>query len=150
MPSKEFSPSLKLNYGDHAEQVVLEFLLNRLGQGRVEHLPLGPYGPDLSFQDNNGLWIYADVERRGNWRADQDTFPFETVHMPKRKLKFARLGQPYFYISVRDDCRRAIIFSDNSIQSAVCIVCGNRFVPEGEEFIDLPLAEGRYVSLSDG
>jgi len=150
LTSKAFDAQLKAEYGDPAEAVVLDFLRNRLGDDRVEELPLGRYGPDLAFQNDAGEWIYADVERRGNWKGEQDAFPFETVHMPKRKLKFADLGKPYFYISVRDDCQRAIMFGHRAIVQAVCVVCGNRFVPDGEEFVDLPREKGRYVVLQEG
>lgn len=128
---------------------MLRFLCNKLGSDNVEQLPLGRYGPDLGFQ-LRGRWVYADVERRGNWKAGQADFPFDTVHMPKRKLKFADLGRPYFYISVRDDCLRAIIFRHDDIQDAICVVCGNRFVAAGEEFVDLPIGKGSYVSLPQG
>ena len=128
---------------------MLSYLRNRLGPDNVEHLPLGLYGPDLGFK-LDGSWVYADVERRGNWKADQADFPFDTVHMPKRKLKFAELGRPYFYISVRDDCLRAIMFDHEDIVSAVCVVCGNRFVAAGEQFVDLPTGKGSYVTLSQG
>ena len=146
MTSKAFDPQLKADYGDAAEEVVLAYLTNTLGADNVQHLPLGIYGPDLGFK--HGLhWVYGDVERRGSWKADQDDFPFDTVHMPKRKLKFANLGRPYFYISVRDDCQRAIIFHHEDIMDAVCVVCGNRFVAAGEEFVDLPRDRGAYVEL---
>lgn len=147
--TKLFDPQLKATYGDAAEDVVLHYLRNTLGSDNVEQLPLGIYGPDLGFR-HDGEWVYADVERRGNWKADQADFPFDTVHMPKRKLKFAALGRPYFYISVRDDCQRAIIFRHDDIQDAICVVCGNRFVAAGELFVDLPTGKGSYVALSQG
>jgi len=144
---KPFDIRLKEDYGDEAEATVYRYLCGLLGADKVEQLPLGPYGPDLAFEDTHGRWVFADIERRGNWKAHQSHFPFDTVHMPKRKLRFTALGRPYFYISVRDDCQRAIVFHHEDIVDAVCVICGNRYVSAGEEFVDLPRDRGAYVEL---
>lgn len=104
------------------------------------------YGIDLVRYDQAGNIIYGvEVERRFNWNGMK--FPFETLHIPYRKLKFAALPYQTYFVAVNNDLSWAMILDLALIKGEATVVVQNRFVADGEEFFNVPTTKCWVVDV---
>ena len=99
------------------------------------------YGPDLFVPDGN---YYAEVEVKHSWKTYK--FQFDTVNIPKRKLKYLDYGMVVFYV-LSKDLRRAIIVQGRSLKPEYLKEVKNKFISEGEFFFQIPLSCCIVVTL---
>jgi hypothetical protein len=105
------------------------------------------YGPDLIVYKGFKPAYYAEVEIKRVWKADQNEFPWETVQLPSRKLKFANLGVPIEFFILREDLGMAIIIPDYVVLRSPVEEVKNKYVPEGELFVKVLISECNLVEL---
>lgn len=117
-------------YGKAAEQAVQNWLF-RNGYV-ISPLPHGAFKWDC-LACNDAEKAYVEVERRGSWA--HGCFPFDTVHVPVRRIKS---GDAWLFV-VRDDLNAALLVFFRYIQACAEIEVENKFVPSGEHFRDVPI-----------
>lgn len=66
-----------------------------------------PFGIDLLQYDGDNIVAGYELERRQIWTT-QD-FPFDTIHIPARKMKYAKLPFMTYYVVVNKDISFALI-----------------------------------------
>lgn len=80
---KPFSLDL-YDKNDNAKELIIKLLHNK---GFKAWINPDKYGIDVIAQRENNPYIYYEVEVKHNWVGA--VFPFNTIHIPARKLKFA-------------------------------------------------------------
>ena len=89
------------------------------------------YGPDLQIPNRK---IFLEVEIKYNWKGYNEKFPFNTVHVLKRKKKYLKYGKILFYI-LSSNLKYAIAFKDEYIQDKYLVEVPNKRVASGEYFL---------------
>ena len=105
------------------------------------------YGPDLIVYKGFKPAYYAEVEIKRVWKSNQDVFPWATVQLPSRKLKFTQLGVPVEFFILREDLKMAIVIPDHIVENSPQEEVKNKYVPEGEMFIKIDVSECGVVEL---
>lgn len=107
------------------------------------------YGPDLIVYKGFKPAYYVEVEIKKVWKQDQDTFPWATVQLPGRKVKFTELGVMCEFFILREDMKMAIVIADHVVASSPQNVVKNKYVTEGEIFVTIDLSECDVVNLEE-
>lgn len=103
---------------------------------------------DLDLIDINGeLYAYSEVEVRGKDAWPGHYFERETLHIPARKDKFLGLPYPMVYVAMNWMLSSAFLVRDREIIKWPLRVVPNKFVPDGEEFYDVPVSRLRFEDL---
>ena len=123
-------------YDACAKQKFKEYLETK-GYTAEEH-PFRQYDVDLGAWNKEKTLLF-DVEVRPGWESG--SFPFQTIHLPCRKEKFLNHLFPVFFIAFRKDLKRFVSIPDTALNRK--IIVKNKYVPEGEEFFDVPIQECR-------
>lgn len=108
----------------------------------VEVEPFGRYDIDLGAK-KKGENILIDVEVKINWT--RGSFPFKTVHLPKRKAKFLKHVFPVYFVIFRQDLENFVIICGKILRNTV--VVQNKYMPNGEEFFSVPIDQCDQVLL---
>lgn len=132
---KPFSQEL-YDQDDNAKFKVLSYL-----QGRDINAIVNPdqYGVDLIETDGPRTW---EVEVKHNWAGGR--FPFQTVHISARKLKFAI---PHSWFSICNHSLESVIFIKGEVAAASPIVSKSTIYTQDEQFIAVPLREAWVGAL---
>jgi len=147
---KLYSQALDNGFGQLAELAVVQFMKNRPDIVHVERYPHGEkdvdikawLGPESRYP---GCGYYIDVEIRGNWLWPQTTFPFPTIHVPRRKRRMVLNRQPFFYFVVRLDCMRLASVPGSIIMDSEILRSKNKY--DNAEFYNVPVENLRYWDL---
>jgi hypothetical protein len=107
------------------------------------------YGPDLIVYKGFKPDFYAEVEIKKVWKKDQDEFPWSTVQLPARKLKFMSLGAPCEFFILREDLKMAIILPDYIVAASPVSEVKNKYVPDGEMFVTVDVSDCQVVIISE-
>jgi hypothetical protein len=127
---KPFSIDL-YDKNDDAKELVIQ-ALQKLGYKAWVNPDI--YGIDIICQRENGPYTYHEVEVKHNWKGD--SFPFATIHIPARKLKFAN-PQSFFVILNHERTHMLVIPGLQLIKSP--IITKSTIYTENEEFIEVTL-----------
>jgi hypothetical protein len=100
------------------------------------------YGVDL-YAAKDGRTFVIEVEVKHSW---DNEFFFDTVHLPARKKKFARLNSSIFCV-LDKHCSRALITTGEQVLASKLYIVPNKYVADHEEFFDVPLSEFLLVNL---
>ena len=76
-----------------------------------------------------------EIERRECWTGDK--FPFQTVHIPRRKRKF--FNTPIIYCIVNKEYTHMMYIDSGKIMMCPVREVKNKYVAEGEFFYDVDL-----------
>lgn len=117
--------------------------LRRVGATEIVFDPFGKYGIDVKARLFDGREIYLDAEVRENWKRGK--FPFDTVHVPERKGKFARKGS--YFVSIRKDFKKMLLVPGELLTSDRLVEQPNRYLAGGEQFYAVPIEEVKQVSI---
>lgn len=98
-----------------------------------------PYGVDIIA--TNKAMSY-EVEVKHNWEAGE--FPFDSVHIPARKLKF--LDRPVKFVILSSNKNWAIVIDGEVVRASRVIQKDTKFT-KGESFIEVPTQKAALVSL---
>jgi len=141
---KPFDPALFAETDRSARNAVMEYIG---ASGIFVQDNPDIYGPDLIVYKGFKPDFYAEVEIKKVWKKDQDEFPWTTVQLPKRKLKFMDLGAPCEFFILREDRKMAIIIPDFVVAKSPVSVVPNKYVAEGELFVTIDVSECQVVEL---
>ena len=95
------------------------------------------YGQDLVVK------YHVEIERRPGWTGPQ--FPFQTVHIPFRKVKF--MHSFCIYMVTNRECSHALQTDIRDVPKFPLREVGNKYVRMGERFYDVPLSVFSLVCL---
>lgn len=142
---KQFDPILFASNDERARAAVVDYLN---GQGVYCQPADDKYGPDLAVYTGYKHKYFIECEIKLVWRADQDIFPWGTVQIPERKLKYIKstTKDVQFWI-LRSDCQYAVIIEDHVVSSSPITIIPNRLVAEGEAFVQVPIEQCNIVRL---
>jgi hypothetical protein len=151
---KQFDIELYRENDKRARAAVAEYLN---GQGLYCHPNEDKYGPDLCVYTGYKHKYYVETEVKlayrppqsgvpDNWRGE---FPFPTVQIPERKLKFTRSGKPVEFWVLSADLQFAIVISEEVLCSAPLVEVPNSLVASGEQFIQVPIEQVQILNLRE-
>lgn len=134
MASKPFSESLFQDNDAAAKEKVIWALLKR---GIIAQENSDPYGVDLVSNGNS-----YEVEVKHNWTGI--TFPFRTVHIAARKLKFA--NEAMRFVILNSPLTWAIVIN-GAVAASSPIIKKDTSLTEGEDFISVPTQKAAFIKL---
>lgn len=141
---KEFSRHLHRTNDPLARKAILDYFATN----RPFIVPNpDPYGIDLIMKWGGRVVMGIEVERRLNWRGP--IFPFPTIHVPVRKLRYACLGYPSFYMPTNAEMTHALVIPFSHLTAMKTVESENRFVSRGEYFVDVPLPIADTIVLDE-
>lgn len=132
---KPFSQEL-FDADDHAKHKVIKWLGTRGVQAQVNP---DDYGIDLIEINGPRAW---EVEVKHNWSGHY--FPFRTVHIAARKLKFAR---PNWFFSILNHEHTHAIFIKGEIAALSSVITKDTALTSAEDFIEVPCADTWMMKL---
>jgi hypothetical protein len=132
---KPFSQEL-FNADDHAKHKVIRWLGTRGVQAQVNP---DDYGIDLIEIEGPRAW---EVEVKHNWSGH--LFPFRTVHLPGRKLKFA---QPNSFFAILNHEHSHAIFIKGEVAAASPTITKDTSLTSAETFIEVATEETWIMKL---
>jgi len=141
MSKKEFSNELHDSYDQPAKDAFVAYISANYPNSIVIESPFGKYGVDFKITNQEKKVVYLDTEVRPSWVGS--TFPYTTIHLPTRKLKFANADT--YFLSLNRELTRGLLFKIRKSDTAVEV--SNKYVKSGEEFIDIPLSRCTYIDL---
>lgn len=132
---KTFSPSLHQENDDLAKAAGVEFLkgfdfVSSIAQN--ENI----YGVDLKFTDGD----YArslEVEVKRVWKGP--AFPYSTVQVPERKVKYFETGSDYLLLN--NEATVCIVIDAETILASPKVEVPNKYVSSGEMFFQVPVSK---------
>jgi hypothetical protein len=140
--SKVFSED-HYNADDNAKHKVIEWLV---AQGFMAWVNPDQYGIDVQGVRNGGCYEF-EVEVKHNWSGTN--FPFDTIHFSNRKRKFATPDKLTWFVMLNDERTHALLISGETFLAAP-VVTKNTIYTQGEQFVAIPIAQGRLITLQEG
>ena len=137
--SKVFSEE-HYNADDNAKHQVIAWLVSR---GFMAWVNPDQYGIDVQGVLKGECYEF-EVEVKHNWSGSM--FPFETIHFSNRKRKFATADKLTWFIMLNDERTHALLISGQTFLAAP-VVTKNTIYTEGEQFVAIPVAQGRLIQL---
>lgn len=106
------------------------------------------YGPDLIVYKGFKPISFAEVEIKLVWKPEQNIFPWDTVQLPERKLKFLNLGLPIEFFILRADLERAVLIPDYVVAKSPIEEVRNKYVKVGELFCRINISECQVIDIT--
>ena len=125
---KPFSLELYAD-NDNAKELVIKWLESK---GCTAWVNPDQYGIDLLFKNTEGNYYSCEVEVKHNWKGAK--FPFKTMHIPARKLKFATDNS--IFVILNSERSHLIMLHGDDLRKAP-IVRKDTIYTEGEYFIEI-------------
>ena len=125
---KPFSLELYTD-NDNAKELVIQWLKSK---GCTAWVNPDQYGIDLLFKNSSGDYYSCEVEVKHNWKGAK--FPFKTMHIPARKLKFATDNS--IFVVLNSDRSHLIMLHGEDLRKAP-IVRKDTIYTEGEYFVEI-------------
>jgi hypothetical protein len=88
-----------------------------------------------------------EVEVKHNWTGA--VFPFDTIHFSNRKRKFATADKLTWFVMLNDERTHALLISGATFLAAP-VVTKNTIYTQAEQFVAIPVAQGRLIQLREG
>lgn len=140
---KGFDEGLYKENDSRAVAAVLQYLLDQGLYGRINEEDI--YGPDILMYSGYKKVSYIEAEVKRGWHGS--IFPFSTVQVPERKLKFTRKRLPVEFWILNSDCTSAVIIPDYALTSSPLVEVPNSMISNGEKFFQVPLDQCNVISL---
>ena len=125
---KPFSLELYAD-NDNAKELVIKWLESK---GCTAWVNPDQYGIDLLFKNPIGDYYSCEVEVKHNWKGAK--FPFKTMHIPARKLKFATDNA--IFVVLNSERTHLIMLHGEDLRKAP-IVRKDTIYTEGEYFVEI-------------
>lgn len=135
---KPFDPELYAE-NDPAKDYVIEWLRAKGYEAKVNP---DQYGIDL-LVSKAGRHSGIEVEVKHNWQGY--LFPYRTVHISLRKIKFFTEGNNYL-LMLNSDWSSALSFAAEAIRNSPIIVKNTKLTKD-ESFIELPTKSATHYKL---
>ena len=140
--SKVFSED-HYNADDNAKHQVIEWLVTK---GFMAWVNPDQYGIDVQGVLKGECYEF-EVEVKHNWTGS--VFPFDTIHFSNRKRKFATSDKLTWFVMLNDERTHALLISGETFLAAP-VVTKNTIYTQGEQFVAIPIAQGRLITLQEG
>lgn len=141
MTPKEFSQSL-YDANDDAKHQVIAWLEER---GFMAWVNEDQYGIDVQALRMGKQYVF-EVEVKHNW--GDGGFPFDSVHFPLRKNKFAAEEGAWFVMLNRSRTQMLLVSGEVFRESKV-VRKATKYT-EDEEFVEIPLSRCIFRDLQGG
>lgn len=141
MTHKEFSQSL-YDANDDAKHQVIAWLEER---GFMAWVNEDQYGIDVQALRMGKQYVF-EVEVKHNW--GDGGFPFDSVHFPLRKNKFAAEDNAWFVMLNRSRTQMLLVSGEVFRESKV-VRKATKYT-EDEEFVEIPLSRCIFRDLQGG
>jgi hypothetical protein len=112
---------------DHAKHKVIAWLAKRGIEAQVNP---DDYGIDLIEVNGDRAW---EVEVKHSWSGH--FFPFQTVHIPTRKLKFAK---PHHFFAILNHEHSHALFVKGELAANSAIINKDTSLTRAEDFMQVP------------
>lgn len=142
---KKFSEELYKKYDEVACQRILDYVISTTGIYAMRNPD--KYGPDIIQYNGFKPSSYIEVEMKLVWKSHQDTFPWDEINVPERKLKFLKVGLPISFWLLREDMNMAIVVPDYLLEAAPLIEVPNKFKPQGELFAKISVSQCQVIDM---
>lgn len=123
---------------DDAKLVAIEYFTS-IGKRAIVNPD--DYGIDLIVDGD----FYCEVEVKHNWKGD--TFPFDTLQIPLRKMKFTNLDKRSYFMVMNSDRTRAIVIKAEDLLDSRIVNVPNKYLEQGEQFFQVPKSKFRFLSF---
>lgn len=102
------------------------------------------YGIDVlgTYDDTEAMF---EVEVKHNWKGPR--FPYNEVHWPARKLKFAKLEGNVFFVMLNHERSHALVAKATDVLASEIVVKATKYTAS-EEFIEVPKSKCRFFSFT--
>ena len=135
---KKFNKEL-YNHNDPAKFKAIEYFKSKNKNAVVNP---DDYGIDLIVDDT----FYCEVEVKHNWKGIN--FPFQTLQIPERKTKFAKISdKPVMFMVFNSEHTHAFLAKATDVLRSRMQEVPNKYVPEGEMFFQVPISKLTKVRL---
>lgn len=142
--SKPFSQELYTE-NDDAKNLIIEYLKSKGYQAFVNP---DKYGIDLMYYEvtdsSDPDTQYCEVEVKHNWKGP--VFPFETVHFPVRKSKFAK---PNAMFAMLNHERTHVLFISGQQFIDAPRIKKDTIYTRNEEFIEIKISDCKIEKLQE-
>jgi hypothetical protein len=137
--TKPFSSSL-YEKNDDAKHLIVSWLNNNGYEAKINP---DKYGIDIIANKDRIKYFY-EVEVKHNWVGD--VFPYDEVHIPSRKRKFAKANS-YFVIINHE--RTHALFINGAVALASPLVVKSTIYTSNESFMEISVSEGTFIQLGE-
>lgn len=138
--NKPFSPLL-YEKNDNAKELIIDWLKLK---GFEAWVNTDQYGIDIVYHDDTNVYRYCEVEVKHNWKGSR--FPFDTVHFPKRKLKFANSNS--MFAMLNHERTHVLLISGQQFLDAP-IIRKDTIYTKNEEFIEITISDCKIEKLME-
>lgn len=140
MTPKDFSQSL-YDANDDAKHQVIAWLEKR---GFMAWVNDDQYGIDVQALRMGKQYVF-EVEVKHNWGSDG--FPFDSVHFPLRKDKFAAEDNAWFVMLNRDRTQ-ILLVSGKAFREGRVVRKATKYT-DSEEFVEIPISRCIFRDLNE-
>ena len=105
------------------------------------------YAVDL-IVDTGTETFYCEVEIKKVWTGA--TFKYDTLQIPERKAKFAKLDKPAYFMIFNKERTHAFICSHTALLESPVVEVPNKYVYSGEMFFQVPISKLDLVEIPSG
>jgi len=105
------------------------------------------YAVDL-IVDTGSETFYCEVEIKKVWQGA--VFKYDTLQIPERKSKFAKLDKPAYFMVFNDEKTHAFICPSSILLSSPVVEVPNKYVYKGELFFQVPVNLISLVEIPNG
>jgi len=102
------------------------------------------YAVDL-IVDTGRETFYCEVEIKKVWKGVE--FKYDTLQIPERKAKFAKLDKPAYFMVFNNERSHAFICSHTDLLGSPIVEVPNKYVYKGELFFQVPIAKLQLVEI---
>jgi len=131
---KRFDRELYKKYDKLAKENVLKLIDKR--KYKVIENPK-KRGVDLLVYRKGKHVLNIETEIKSLWKGKD--FKYDTVQLPERKEKFAKLELPTLFIMFNDNQKSYLVIKDKDLLKSPRVEVPNRYVYKGEYFFQVPL-----------
>jgi hypothetical protein len=105
------------------------------------------YAVDL-IVDTGSETFYCEVEIKKVWQGA--VFKYDTLQIPERKSKFAKLDKPAYFMVFNDEKTHAFVCPSSILLSSPVVEVPNKYVYKGELFFQVPINLISLVEIPNG
>lgn len=92
--------------------------------------------------------FYCEVEIKKVWKGPE--FKYDTLQIPERKSKFAKLDKPAYFMIFNNERSHAFICSHTDLLDSPVVEVPNKYVYKGEMFFQVPISKLQLVEIPNG
>ena len=145
MTTKTFNQQLHDSVDPQSREVIINYMKSR---SFPFHSNPNKFGLDLisDFKDKDGKLIGLELEHREIW--DREIYPYTSIHIPARKLKFLGTDQVHYIVIACQFTRIGLCLGHTlKYYLGICTEVPNSAVHHNEYFLHVPREEFVWKSI---